>query len=283
MMLPSVRRTVGEICGSRFRFFGAKQKQKQTATMTKAGILTLLLFFLRLDYTEAMMRLLPSEEEEIEILDWFSLVRYLIGLGCIVVGCILLLYGNLASYRFLRRYQTNGIAIQGQVVSCTKMRNKTKKYEIQVLYTVGAGIHASLLEDKEYLGSFGTHQSIARGSSIDLLLQKDLPRSACTKDTIKLGLRQYSHVYTGMVLVPSLILIGLFIYLSILEIQDISHYDKEKWIAGVVLMSCLVFYVWSGISIAKRQFEKYVQRIFLHSVPVKKRNQSAYEQPQVIV
>jgi hypothetical protein len=67
-----------------------------------------------------------SDEKVIE--NWFALFWYLIGLGFIIVGAIQVLYSHLASYKFLKRYQTEAFRVVGQVLSCDEIPGHVKKY-----------------------------------------------------------------------------------------------------------------------------------------------------------
>jgi hypothetical protein len=220
-----------------------------------------------------------SDEQKLE--NWYALARYLIALGFIIVGATQVLYGHVESYKFLKGYQNEANRIAGQVLSCDELPGHIKKYEMQVLYSAPAHKcvndrrsqfrYPDALVDRYYLRRFETNWLTPRGSLIELLLLRGLPRSACTNEMIDSKLQQHSHTFTVMILVPSLILLSAFLYLSIAEIQKFANSEKEKWIAGSLLTGCLILYIFLGWSTSEYRFQQRTRNIFLSAVPMRKK------------
>ena len=205
-----------------------------------------------------------------EMMSWFNLIRILIGLCFITIGSIRLCYGHFATSKFLKRYQTDVIRIHGEVLKCEEMPDSVNKYQIQVLYAAPTKSDPLSPEmDAEYVKHFDAHcLALPGASSVQLLLLKDLPRSACTEDMIEAKIQQCSHSYTGFLLIPGSILAAAFIYLSVLEIQQIG--DRERWIGWLVLYGCLTTYVWLGLSVADNRFQEKANATYLNAIRVRR-------------
>jgi hypothetical protein len=193
---------------------------------------------------------------EIEIEAWFTLFRYLVGLGFVIFGAYTILYNDIATYIFLKKYQ-KATPIQGQVLSCEELPGNVKKYEIQVLYSAIVRKFASdprlrfrypeaLLLQKEFLRRFESNWLIPRGSSVDLLL---------------------------LIIIPATSLIALFAGLSIREVLTFD-WRTEQLLGWAFLIFCCGLFVCLSWSFCDFQFQARAKNIFFSAVPKQRKSTS---------
>jgi hypothetical protein len=220
---------------------------------------------------------------EIEIEAWFTLFRYLVGLGFVIFGAYTILYNDIATYIFLKKY-LKATPIQGQVLSCEELPGNVKKYEIQVLYSAIVRKFASdprlrfrypeaLLLQKEFLRRFESNWLIPRGSSVDLLLLPGFPKSGCTPEMIDAKKSQLSIARIILTIIPATSLIALFAGLSIREVLTFD-WRTEQLLGWAFLIFCCGLFVCLSWSFCDFQFQARAKNIFFSAVPMQRKSTS---------
>jgi hypothetical protein len=225
-------------------------------------------------------------EGEVFIEDWFDLVRYLMGLAFLILGVFFLLYSDIATYSLLRCYNKVGRSIPGEVLSRTDVPGHVKKFEIEVLYSAEAPRfknsrqkfrYPEAMETKEYLRRFQTDWMNPRGSTVELIILPGIPTSACTSEMIDLKLNSLSKLSTGLIaklclaLPPVLTLIGIFSYLVYRQITEFTS-EKALVTSYVVVVLCLLLFVFISVSICDHRFQDLKRRVFFSAVCVKRKH-----------
>lgn len=224
-------------------------------------------------------------EGEILVEDWFNLIRYLMGLACLIFGVFFLLYSDIATYSLLRYYNKLGRSIPGEVLSCTDVPGHVKKFEIEVLYSAQSPQfkdsrtkfrYPDAMETKEYLRRFQTDWKHPRGSMVELIILPSIPTSACTSEMIDLKLDRLSLLGTGiigklcLILPPAFTLIAIFSCLAYRQVKEFE--SKEAFVTScVVVVLCLVLFLFVSLSVCDHQFQDLKRRVFHSAVCVSRR------------
>ena len=178
--------------------------------------------------------------------DWFNLIRHLLGAGFVIFGCFSLLYSHISMYNLLWRYKTTGQAVSGKILSCADGRSNAER-SIEVLYTVVAPAKRQYpnldVKPRQYVLKAYTQSDPLEGSMIDLLVLPGIPKSACTVEMIDTLIARHSHGITALILVPALTLMGAFLFVSHREIKKFDGLSQEI-MAWSLLIVWILFCSW---------------------------------------
>jgi hypothetical protein len=224
-----------------------------------------------------------ESRNEIIIEDWFSLIRYLMGIGLIIFGLHSLLYSHIATYFHLHQYKHHAQSIKGDVLSCESTpAHSTKSFEMQVLYSAKEHTykkknnHRSRKEfrypdaftTKQFLRRFETDWHAPRGTTLELLLLPNAPRSALTPELLHDKQQDHSHFRTALIFIPGGLLIASLIALSVWEIETFESL-REKRIGCFVFAVALVAFLLISRAVCDVRFQKEKNRIFNSAVTVR--------------
>jgi hypothetical protein len=226
--------------------------------------------------------LAEMDEKEMEIEAWFDLVRYMLGLSFVIFAIFSLLYRPIATRVFLRRFdQPDKIEeINGVVLSCEEMQGFVKRYELQVHYTGRYAPtrrrHADALLESKFLKRMESNWHTPRGSSIPLIMLKNIPRSACSREWIEKERAQAACAREVVMMVPALCLLTLLLTFCIHEIVNFPENTRNT--GWFVLGAIVTVVVWVSWSFADHQFQKSMlrQRV-LTAVPLKEPKEEEHQ------
>jgi len=238
-----------------------------------------------------------ARAEQNKIDDWIELVydlsgviKCLLGIFFVYAGVSLLLYNHLATHKIWKKYTNENSAVKviGDVLSSepsssstttTIQHNNGKYYNVSVLYTTT--IHKyendsrnkfrypNAIKHQRYLRKFTVNEPIPRGTRIDVYVLHGMPRSGCIREVIDTNIRNHSHCRTCLILVPGVCLVGIFAYLTMLELYAMEGGDDQKetilqWTAVcavlLVLLSCTNMW-------CQRRFQRELEVIFQGGIP----------------
>ena len=241
-----------------------------SSAMTTQQLILFLLF--------ALLRPMPTwsmTTKEMNTVDWFNLIRYLFGLGFVIFGATSLLYSHLSTYLLLQKYKSTGKTISGQVLSCEEDPRFLKKFSLEIFYRRGIKQQADSEEAvrrRDYVLQACTDWKFPPGTKTDLLVLPDEPKSACTTEIVDANLYNHSHLFTILVLIPSMTLTAAFLFLIYREIASLES-TSEQVIASTISV------VWASVCccisyfFCRARFHREKSATFPDAVRVNKRKE----------
>lgn len=238
-----------------------------------------------------------------EVEDWFDLVRYLMGISFVTFGALVLMYEPLHMHHLLRRYHHSSRRIQGTVLSCEEIPDAVKKFRLRIIYSAPSmssttnsshassslsgvgparrqiGNHEGPKQDDvllyvDYLKYQESNWLLSRGSSVDLLLLPNEPRSACTREWVDICYTDYASVRRAIIIfIPSSLILLLLSWLCIQKINIFPKSGQRKLGTLVALLTFIAsFFI--ALSVAHHKMKETTRKLLFNARVARKSSPS---------